>query len=680
LAERIHTRRPIPGVEAARPAPGPRSRRFAPPREAERPAAGASDRAGAGEPAGPSGPAAVPGLLERWRLAARAGHRLDRIRVGAATGPAAAEPEAAAPGGGGLADPLPGALRVKMERAFRRDFSRVRLRLTDEPRQIGARALTRGEEIAMAPYHFRPESLEGQALIGHELAHVLQQRERRPGLPGGARERSPRGGGGVLDSPPFEAEARRQGEQAARGEPVAFHPSGAGAPPASLAPPSALFSSGAAPAQPGWEWVDLGGGRPPVKKNLTDNGNGTWTLKGGGTFQDSGTTHPTNGARLLSSTAPQVNAPQQPVLQQPGNAFSYDPKNVLFNFDENGKVIYLGNTAQNRLNNVGKYYEAKPEDFATFKSSGKRTASPKVLDPVSLKRYAYDETGKQFYEWDRKKSNRRGQAIDTTQGLLGAPSPNDELVDRLTKGELVDRRRDDRTKSDLLPFDVGPYKNQLTLPSESHPSESVTYQSLTGINAWQNGNLVNRDHVPSGESLNQRGDSSAYNQGVTITIPNPEFHVPFSPTYGTDNSLSKGALDEYGGSQIRRLLFDKDNPQAAAYRDTKFQFDSTENQDFSSSGHSHLDLTQPENRLRQIGAYRKLNRLNAKLNKKYGARRGFDPSSKAIDFKAEKRKKKSNKRRVGYFKYTDVPNKTQGGLFKELYGTELTKTKRAKLI
>jgi hypothetical protein len=72
------------------------------------------------------------------------------------------------------------AQRVFFERAFGQDFSQVRVHtdaaahaLTDA---LGAKAVTRGEDIAFAPGHYQPDSTPGRTLLAHELAHVAQQR------------------------------------------------------------------------------------------------------------------------------------------------------------------------------------------------------------------------------------------------------------------------------------------------------------------------------------------------------------------------------------------------------------------------------------------------------------------------------------------------------------------------
>jgi hypothetical protein len=97
----------------------------------------------------------------------------------------------ARPGGAGEANPhsvrselgrgesLPGAVRTRMESAFGASFSHVRLhtdarsaRISD---RLNARAFAVGDHVAFGAGEFRPGTLVGDALIAHELAHVVQQ-------------------------------------------------------------------------------------------------------------------------------------------------------------------------------------------------------------------------------------------------------------------------------------------------------------------------------------------------------------------------------------------------------------------------------------------------------------------------------------------------------------------------
>ena len=47
---------------------------------------------------------------------------------------------------------------------------------------IGAQAYTTGSDIHFAPGQYDPHSPAGQEVLGHELWHVVQQKEGRVGL------------------------------------------------------------------------------------------------------------------------------------------------------------------------------------------------------------------------------------------------------------------------------------------------------------------------------------------------------------------------------------------------------------------------------------------------------------------------------------------------------------------
>ncbi len=74
--------------------------------------------------------------------------------------------------------PMPSGLRDMMENGFTRDFSQVRLH-TDQTafsmsNSICAKAFTHGNDIYFAQGQYAPSTKEGQHLIAHELAHVVQ--------------------------------------------------------------------------------------------------------------------------------------------------------------------------------------------------------------------------------------------------------------------------------------------------------------------------------------------------------------------------------------------------------------------------------------------------------------------------------------------------------------------------
>src|SRR5471030_3551397 len=109
---------------------------------------------------------------------------------------------------GGVGRPLPDSVRHKMEAFFKTDFSSVRVYQGNQAQSIGAHAFTMGSDIYFAPGQYAPDTPRGQQLLGHELAHVVQQRSGRVPLPAGS-------GMAVVNNPALEAEADRLGARAA---------------------------------------------------------------------------------------------------------------------------------------------------------------------------------------------------------------------------------------------------------------------------------------------------------------------------------------------------------------------------------------------------------------------------------------------------------------------------------
>ncbi|MDQ0079514.1 eCIS core domain-containing protein [Arthrobacter oryzae] len=74
--------------------------------------------------------------------------------------------------------------RGKLETAFGADFTDVRLHTNAAAgvtaQGLRAAAFTRGNHITFAPGRYAPNSDAGKYLLAHELAHVLQQRQRGP--------------------------------------------------------------------------------------------------------------------------------------------------------------------------------------------------------------------------------------------------------------------------------------------------------------------------------------------------------------------------------------------------------------------------------------------------------------------------------------------------------------------
>lgn len=115
-----------------------------------------------------------------------------------------------APTGAGTA--LPGPVQAKMSEAFGADFSGVQVHTDSaDASAMGADAFAEGENIHFAAGKYQPESQSGQELVGHELAHVVQQRQGRV---------KPQAKGGLNTDPGLEREADAAGARAARGESV----------------------------------------------------------------------------------------------------------------------------------------------------------------------------------------------------------------------------------------------------------------------------------------------------------------------------------------------------------------------------------------------------------------------------------------------------------------------------
>lgn len=84
----------------------------------------------------------------------------------------------------GSGQPLAEGVRAPMEQAMGADFSRVRVHTDPQAdqlsRSLNAHAFTTGEDLFFRDGAFRPQSDEGEELLAHELAHVVQQME--PGV------------------------------------------------------------------------------------------------------------------------------------------------------------------------------------------------------------------------------------------------------------------------------------------------------------------------------------------------------------------------------------------------------------------------------------------------------------------------------------------------------------------
>jgi Domain of unknown function (DUF4157) len=75
---------------------------------------------------------------------------------------------------------LPDQVKAQMEGAFGTSFDDVKITAnSSKAKEAGALAFAQGNNIHFAPGQYNPESKGGQELLGHELAHVVQQRQGR---------------------------------------------------------------------------------------------------------------------------------------------------------------------------------------------------------------------------------------------------------------------------------------------------------------------------------------------------------------------------------------------------------------------------------------------------------------------------------------------------------------------
>ena len=142
---------------------------------------------------------------------------------------------------------LPGAIRAKMENAFGADLSNLRLYESRAVADAGADAMSRGAEIAFAPGLIDFTGYQGQALLGHEVSHLVSQ------------ARGEVTGAGFLNDPALEARAEAEGAMAAAGEQVRM-------PTAALSPVTVAGTTG--PIQAAHKQKDeeekAPGGAPPA--------------------------------------------------------------------------------------------------------------------------------------------------------------------------------------------------------------------------------------------------------------------------------------------------------------------------------------------------------------------------------------------------------------------------------
>ncbi|MCR6641940.1 MAG: DUF4157 domain-containing protein [Sporocytophaga sp.] len=110
-------------------------------------------------------------------------------------------------------DKMPSIVQRKMEASFGEDFSDVNIHKdSSQSKELNAYAHTQGNNIHFAPGMYHSDSQKGQELLGHELTHVVQQREGR------VQPTVQKKGVNINDDEGLEKEADEMGEKAAKGE------------------------------------------------------------------------------------------------------------------------------------------------------------------------------------------------------------------------------------------------------------------------------------------------------------------------------------------------------------------------------------------------------------------------------------------------------------------------------
>lgn len=114
-------------------------------------------------------------------------------------------PIANLPDTGGMELPRP--FQQTMENLLGASLADVRVHVGALAPSVGASAFTRGSQIFLAPGRYRPDDAAGRRLLGHELAHVVQQRSGRVHNPFGS-------GVAMVHDTALEAEADLMGRRA----------------------------------------------------------------------------------------------------------------------------------------------------------------------------------------------------------------------------------------------------------------------------------------------------------------------------------------------------------------------------------------------------------------------------------------------------------------------------------
>ena len=157
-----------------------------------------------------------PDLKTQLKQAKRFGHSISQMKSDQTSQPAKQnQSQNHQNSSSGSSGSMSAPVRSKMENSFGTSFGDVKIH-KDSPqaKSMGALAFTQGSNVHFAPGQYNPQNSSGQALLGHELTHVVQQRAGRVAVPQQSK------GAPINADPSLETEADQIGAKAARGEQV----------------------------------------------------------------------------------------------------------------------------------------------------------------------------------------------------------------------------------------------------------------------------------------------------------------------------------------------------------------------------------------------------------------------------------------------------------------------------
>lgn len=110
---------------------------------------------------------------------------------------------------------LPPNVQAQMEGHFKTDLSQLKVKPNStEANALQAKAFARGSEIHFASGEYQPNTTQGKELIGHEVAHTVQQKK------GEVKPTGNLNGKAINDNPGLEKAADKEGKAAAQFKPT----------------------------------------------------------------------------------------------------------------------------------------------------------------------------------------------------------------------------------------------------------------------------------------------------------------------------------------------------------------------------------------------------------------------------------------------------------------------------